>query len=60
MIDGLQLSEKDRELLLKQLKTRLGTGGAAKGDVLEIQGDHREAVISFLENSGYRPKRAGG
>jgi len=42
------------------LKTRFGTGGALKEDVLEIQGDHRDAVIALLQDMGHKPKRTGG
>jgi translation initiation factor 1 len=60
VIEGLRISSQDRESLLKQLKTRLGTGGAVKDDVIEIQGDHCDAIMASLQQSGYRPKRAGG
>ena len=50
---------KDREALFKQLKTSLGTGGALKNDVIEIQGDHCDAIIAMLQGMGYKPKRAG-
>ena len=60
LIEGLLMSSQDRESLLKQLKTRLGTGGSVKDDVVEIQGDHCDAVMASLQQSGYRPKRAGG
>ena len=60
LIEGLQMSSKDKEALLKQLKACLGTGGAMKDTVLEIQGDHRDAIMTFLERLGYRPKRTGG
>jgi translation initiation factor 1 len=60
LIEGLQISAKDREALLKQLKARLGTGGSLKKDVLEIQGDHCDAVIALLQEMGYKSKRAGG
>ncbi len=60
LIDGLQLTEKDGEAMLRKLKTWLGTGGTLKDDVLEIQGDHRDAVISLLQDMGYKSKRAGG
>jgi translation initiation factor 1 len=54
------MSLKDREAFLRQLKTRLGTGGSLRNDVLEIQGDFRDAIIAPLQDIGYRPKRAGG
>jgi translation initiation factor 1 len=60
LIEGLQMSSKDKEALLKQLKACLGTGGAMKDTALEIQGDHRDVIMTFLERLGYRPKRTGG
>lgn len=60
LIEGHQMTSQSKESLLKQLKTRLGTGGAVKDDVIEIQGDHRDAITTTLEGLGYRPKRAGG
>ncbi|HMK60434.1 MAG TPA: translation initiation factor [Dissulfurispiraceae bacterium] len=60
LIEGLQLPTKDSEAMLKQLKSRLGTGGALKERTLELQGDRRDQIIAFLETLGYRPKRSGG
>jgi translation initiation factor 1 len=60
IVEGLRISSQDRESLLKQLKTRLGTGGSVQDDVLEIQGDHCDAVMASLQQSGYKPKRIGG
>ena len=60
LIEGLQMSDKNREAFLKQLKAQLGTGGTLKNDVFEIQGDHRDAIIELLLVTGYKPKRAGG
>ena len=59
VIEGLHLSTKEREALLKRLKAGLGAGGAVKGSSVEIQGDHCDAVITALANMGYRPKRSG-
>jgi len=60
VIEGLQLPGKQREALLKQLKSGLGTGGTVRESALEIQGDQRDALMSALEKRGYRPKRSGG
>ena len=60
LIEGLQISAKDRETFLRQLKARLGTGGSLKNDVLEIQGDHCETIIMLLHEMGHKSKRAGG
>ena len=60
MIEGLRISAKDGEKLLKQLKAKLGTGGTLKDGSLEIQGDHCDAVMAELTRIGYKPKRSGG
>lgn len=60
VIEGLQLSVKDSEKLLKQLKAKLGSGGAVKDGSIEIQGDHCDAVMAELKRMGYRAKRSGG
>ncbi|MDE2039967.1 MAG: translation initiation factor [Elusimicrobia bacterium] len=44
--------------LLTELKKRLGCGGAVKDGVLELQGDHRDAVEAELVKRGYKVKRA--
>jgi len=60
VIEGLRLGQRESEDLLKQLKAGLGTGGTVKDEALEIQGDHRDALMASLEKMGYRPKRSGG
>ena len=60
VIEGLQLPAEDSEKLLKQLKTKFGTGGAVKNGALEIQGDHCDGIMAELGRMGYRPKRSGG
>jgi len=60
VIDGLPLNEPALKLLLKKLKSQLGTGGAIKNGTLEIQGDHREQLLVLLDKQGYRARLAGG
>jgi len=60
VVEGLQLSKKNMEALLKELKSGLGAGGTVKDMSLEIQGDHCDALITALTKMGYRPKRSGG
>ena len=60
VIEGLRIPQKEREALLKQLKAKLGTGGTVKDTCLEIQGDHRDALMAALEKLGYPTKRSGG
>ncbi|HXP92804.1 MAG TPA: translation initiation factor [Candidatus Binatia bacterium] len=44
----------------KALRRSCGTGGTAKGGVLELQGDHRDRVAAHFETQGRRVKRIGG
>lgn len=50
----------DIKSLSKELKNKLGTGGTAKSELIEIQGDHREKIKTFLIEKGYKVKLAGG
>jgi translation initiation factor 1 len=60
VIDGLDLPGEKLKTLLKRLKGQLGTGGAVKGDSLEIQGDHREKLLALLDQEGIKAKPGGG
>lgn len=46
--------------LTKELKKFCGTGGSFKDNSIEIQGDHREKMKSFLEKKGFHVKLSGG
>lgn len=59
-ISGVPLPEAELKTLAKRLKKVCGTGGAVKGGVIEIQGDHRERLKAELETHGYTVKLAGG
>jgi translation initiation factor 1 len=60
IISDLPLDENGLAELATKLKSRLGTGGTVKDGRIEIQGDHRDRIITDLEEIGYRVKRAGG
>ena len=60
LITGLGLSDEELARLAKQLKQRCGAGGAVKNGVIEIQGDHREALAAELRKLGRVVKLAGG
>ena len=59
-ISGLPGSPDDLRELAAELKRLCGCGGAIKEGVIEIQGDHADAIVAALEEQGLRVKRAGG
>jgi translation initiation factor 1 len=60
IITGVPLQGEDLKDLAKQLKQKCGTGGTVKGDVIEIQGDHRDKLLGELTAKGWMVKKAGG
>lgn len=60
VITGVPGPEARRQDLLKQLKQKLGTGGALEGDNIVIQGDHRDRAVDLLNQLGFKAKAAGG
>jgi translation initiation factor 1 len=59
-IEGVPLKGDGLLDLAAELKRRCGSGGTVKGGVIEIQGDHRDAVTALLAARGWTVKRAGG
>ncbi len=60
VISGLTLPQCELKGLLKELKCSLGTGGAMKHGCIEIQGDHRDKLLSLLGARGIRARAGGG
>jgi len=60
MIRGFQASPDTLSTLLKQLKNLCGAGGTLKENEIEIQGDHKQKIVEFLQNQGYKAKASGG
>ena len=60
VIRGLELKPAEAKEILKNLKIACGTGGALKGDSLELQGDQISKAQEFLIKVGFRPKQSGG
>ena len=60
LVKKLVLSEEDMKDLAKKLKQVCGSGGTVKGDIIEIQGEHREKIAETLINMGYKVRIAGG
>jgi translation initiation factor 1 len=59
-IDGLTGSEAALTELARSLKRACATGGTLRGDVIELQGDCRDAVLNELRRRGFDAKRSGG
>src|SRR5262245_23305360 len=60
VISGLPLALPELEALATQLKKTCGAGGAVKDGRIEIQGDHRDRLVTELVKLGYAAKRSGG
>jgi translation initiation factor 1 len=59
-VSNLPIGDADLKALATRLKKRCGVGGSAKNGVIELQGDHRDAVMATLADAGYDPVLAGG
>ena len=60
LVRGLPLDAAALEALGKRLRSACGTGGTVREGVLELQGDHRERVVAWLQQEGWRAGLAGG
>ena len=58
--DGVPLAGAELKALGKHLKQMCGSGGSTSNGVIEIQGEHRDAVEAELVARGMTVKRAGG
>ncbi|HEY7695255.1 MAG TPA: stress response translation initiation inhibitor YciH [Nitrososphaeraceae archaeon] len=53
LIRGINNS-KEAQLIIKDLKSKLGTGGTIKDGQIILQGDHRETVKKLLVARGFK------
>lgn len=60
VVTGVPHRGEALEELAARLKKRCGSGGSVRDGVIEIQGDHRDALVAELGRLGYAAKRAGG
>ncbi|MDE6512649.1 MAG: translation initiation factor [Muribaculaceae bacterium] len=54
IISGFTLPDEEIKRLATELKSKLGTGGSARGGEILIQGERREAVCNLLRAMGYK------
>ena len=59
LVSGLPLGPLELATLSKELKAACGSGGTVKDGVVEIQGEHRDRLVTELERRGYAVKRSG-
>jgi len=59
-VNGLLLDTKALKALGKDLKKLCGCGGAVKDGIIEVQGDQRDIIKTFLEKKGFTVKLSGG
>jgi translation initiation factor 1 len=59
-VTGIPLPTDELRALAGDLKRSCGSGGSLKDGVIEIQGDHRDALVESLSTRGYTVKLAGG
>ena len=57
---GMTLPMKDRKVLLKEMKAKLGGGGTVVDGVLELQGSHADKILDILKSKGYSQAKVVG
>jgi translation initiation factor 1 len=60
LITGLALAEAQLAALARDLKRHCGSGGTVKDGAIELQGEHRDAVVAELLRRGFAARRSGG
>ncbi len=53
LVKGIDPKAVDLHDLVKKLKSKLACGGTVKGDVIELQGDHRTNIKRALVELGF-------
>lgn len=60
LVTGFVGTPDDLEALGKTLKSKCGVGGSAKNAEIILQGDHRQRVLDYLLQAGYKQSKLSG
>jgi len=60
VVRGLPLDDAALADLGRRLKAACGSGGTVKDGIIEVQGEHRDRIVAFLQQQGLTVKRSGG
>ncbi|MCD6526243.1 MAG: translation initiation factor Sui1 [Desulfuromonas sp.] len=60
VITGIPVVNEEIKDVAKKLKKLCGSGGAVKQQAVEIQGDHRQRLLVWLQKQGWKVKQVGG
>ncbi len=60
VITGLPLAPEALRDLARRLKQACGSGGTVRDGTIEIQGEHRDALVEALNRLGWQARRSGG
>lgn len=56
IVTGFTISDDKVKDIASKMKTRLGTGGSARGGEILIQGDRRKDVLEYLKTTGFKAR----
>ncbi len=60
VITGLSVDAVELATLAKEMKSHCGAGGGVRDGAIEIQGDHRDRLMVWLQSRGHQVKKSGG
>ena len=56
IVTGFTISDDKVKDIASKMKTKLGTGGSARGGEILIQGDRRKDVLEYLKTIGFKAR----
>lgn len=60
VVTGLTGSLDEMESFSRTLRKAMGSGGTLKDGRIEVQGDHADRMLEWLNSQGIKAKRSGG